>query len=181
MSNYRVGQNIDWLKLSPSVAQYLRSQGFSPKQSADHPMITTNRKDLETIGVLGKPPPKPSKPRGPSEPEKEFHARALAYGLFQAVNYQPPNPFLLEGNTSYQPDFSLRMPCGLWIIVETKGRKVRGEGETRLKLRQCSERYPGNVWWLARWHPRQPWRVQEVVNGVIKRKPIEVAWLNGRA
>jgi hypothetical protein len=130
--------------------------------------------------IVPVPAAKPSKPRGPSEPEKEFHARALAYRLFQAVNYQP-NPFLLEGNTSYQPDFNLLMQCGLWIIVETKGRKVRGEGETRLKLRQCSERYPDNVWWLARWHPRLPWKVQEVVNGVIKRKPIVVDWLNGGA
>ena len=35
------------------------------------------------------------------------------------------------------------------------------ESLTRMKLRQCSERWPSVTWWLARWSPRLPWKVQE--------------------
>lgn len=113
-----------------------------------------------------------------SEPERRFSLAVVApcrAGLISQVVYQPPG-FELDGNTTYQPDFLLIMPDYRKIYVETKGRRMTSESLTRMKLRQCSERYPEHAWWLARWAPRLPWKVQAVERGVI-RKALHVEWL----
>jgi hypothetical protein len=133
------------------------------------------------LGCVEEPASKP-KPRGASEPEKEFMEQAKAaqaMGLLIDAQPQPKPAFELDGSTRYQPDFWLLTPWGESVLVETKGRRMTSESLTRMKLRQCSERYPENIWWLARWHPKLPWRVQEVAGGVVRRKPISVEWLNG--
>jgi hypothetical protein len=125
--------------------------------------------------------PEKLKPKGPSEPEREFLERACAakaLNFLLEVQYQPSPPFRLEGNTDYEPDFFLETFKGIGIYVETKGRRMTSERLTRMKLRQCSERWPEYTWWLARWHPKLPWKVQVVEGGVIRRKAIVVEWLN---
>jgi hypothetical protein len=115
-----------------------------------------------------------------STPELEFMKRArcaVAKGNLFAVEYQPP-PFELEGNTTYRADFRLWLSDSTSICVETKARWMHSENVTRMKLRQCSDRYPEHTWWLARWDKRLPWRVVEVSAGVIRRKAVVVPWLS---
>lgn len=121
-----------------------------------------------------------TRPKSQSKPEEEFYVQAIAARhtrLLIDIRYQPKPPFALDGNTEYSPDFELTRPDRTLIYVETKGRRMTSESLTRMKLRQCSERWPDLTWWLARWHPKLPWKVQEVVGGVIRRKPIQVDWL----
>lgn len=116
------------------------------------------------------------KPKGPSEPEREFLKALPSANELMSYTHQP-TPLPLDGNTTYQPDFMLSCWDGRIIYVETKGRRMTSESLTRMKLRQCSQKWPNLTWWLARWSPRLPWKVQEVKGGVISRKLIVVEWL----
>jgi hypothetical protein len=163
-------------KLSPADAEFARRHlpGIERLNllalKSDDPAIVAN--------VLGSR----AKPRGePSEPERKFEKlayAALLTGHLIEVTAQPGIPFQLDGKTEYYPDFKLECADGTLIYVETKARWMHSENLTRLKLRQCSTRYPQHTWWLARWSKNLPWVVQEVSAGVIRRKALVVPWLN---
>ena len=154
---------IDYAALEPETQAFLRSIFRQPQVGPK----------------LEKP-----KPRGPSEekmtrPEDSFMRIALlaeAAGHLKEFKYHP-DPYEILG-VLYFPDFELVASSGGKIVVETKGKRMVGDQVRTNKLRQCSQKWPEHRWWLARWSPKLPWRVQEIVGGVIRRKAVQVEWLS---
>lgn len=140
---------------------------------------------VQCITVEKPKPSKPTKERGvPNQLEQDFRDSCKMHLDYESVTFH------LTRSVSYTPDW-LGHPAGALMFFEVKldtsnmnrqakSRLATQNRESLTKLKICAERYPEMLWYLAK--KRQGmWRIYPVTSSGIASKPVEVAWLNGRA
>lgn len=190
------GQNIDWPNLEPSVAQYLRSQGYMP--GSGEPLSKRDQKDLAVLGVLDGQQPK-RKPlcgydrigdckaekskrkqqgRGENQLELAFGERLNIAKLHYEIRewWLKPSIFRIGPSMTFEPDFMvLDNELATWLI-DTKGPK--SWEDSRIKIKIAAGKFY-HTRWLIVTRPEGAWKAKEVTaEKGIGRKFIELPWLN---